>query len=141
MSTIATDFVVRVRGRPAPKGSRSYGVTKQGKLRSWPASKYEERWIVEVANATREAKRHLTAPDPPYEVELVFHIAPAVKRPTYEWPSQHDLDKLVRSTIDGLVRAGAMIDDRHVSRLVAEKRWASEESEAGVEIALVQHAT
>lgn len=135
-----TDFRVRAFGRPAPKGSRSYAVNKRGKLYSFPASKYEEPWVVAVSKATREARRRQPPPEPPYEVELTFYIAPPVRRGrnVHAWPSQHDLDKLVRAAIDGLVRGEAMIDDRHVSRLIAEKRWADAPQDAGVSIALRQ---
>jgi Holliday junction resolvase RusA-like endonuclease len=138
ITIVGADLNVRVYGRPAPKGSRNYGVTRQGKLRTWPASKFEEPWTRAVADATREALRHASQLEAPYEVTLEFYVAPPIhKRKGHDWPSQHDLDKLARTVIDGLVRGGAMSDDRHVTRLVAEKRWASCSEDAGVAIALL----
>jgi Holliday junction resolvase RusA-like endonuclease len=125
---------VEVVGRPAPKGSRIAGKTKRGKFYTYPASQHEAPWVAAVADATRVVMRHHPTPDPPYRVELVLRIArPLRGAPSaYPWPTQHDLDKLARSVIDGLVKGKAMVDDRHVLLLTVEKDFVSTDEEPGV---------
>lgn len=114
--------VVNVEGRAAPKGSRIAGYSKKGKMFTRPASKFEKPWIDTVKGATQVAMRHARDDGPPYRVELEFHIArPANAR--HGHPASHDLDKLVRAALDGLVAGGALCDDRHVTRLTASKRY------------------
>lgn len=43
-----------------------------------------------------------------------------------------DLDKLVRSTLDGLVAGGALEDDARIVGLVASKRYAAKGSPVGM---------
>ena len=125
---------VTVAGRPAPKGSRIAGKTKRGKFYTYPASRFEAPWVAAVADATRVVMRHHPTPLPPYRVELDLRIARPVRGapPAYPWPTQHDIDKLARSVIDGLVKGKAMIDDRHVLSLKVEKDFVSDEEEPGV---------
>ncbi len=109
-----------VYGRCAPKGSHSLGRRKDGSAFVRPASKYQKAWTEAVAH---EARCEGTLLDPPYEVDLSFFIARPVK-PKYAWPTQSDLDKLVRATVDGLVAGGLLLDDRHVTRSSERKSWA-----------------
>lgn len=120
---------VRVYGRPAPKGSRTNGVTRHGRRYTRPASKYEKPWAEAVAAAVSERETI----QPPYSVTLEFAITEPGK-PTWPWPSQADLDKLARCTIDGLVAGGAILDDRHVIHLGATKRWTDGDSFCDVRI-------
>lgn len=126
---------VRAEGRPAPKGSRIQGRTKAGRSYTRPASKYEKPWVDAVKHATELAMRHSLQIAPPYAVHLDLLIATS-KRPKHRWPSQNDVDKLARSTVDGLVLGGAIDDDRNVIELHASKRFASEAEPPGV-IAIV----
>lgn len=125
----------RVRGRPAPKGSRNVRVTKKGHAYTYPASKYEEPWIQNVAAAARYVLHGQTMLDPPYRVELEFLQAPT-KNPgrklRQDWPSRNDLDKLIRATMDGLVRGEAIEDDRHVVEIASRKRFVEDASDEGV---------
>jgi Holliday junction resolvase RusA-like endonuclease len=115
-------IVVNADGRAAPKGSRIAGYSKKGKMFTRPASKFEKPWIDAVKAATQVAMRHACDEGPPYTVELEFRIArPA--NPRYAHPAGHDLDKLVRAALDGLVAGGALSDDRHVTLLTASKRY------------------
>lgn len=106
-----------VTGRPAPKGSRTVARGANGKTWSRPASKYEKPWIAAVSSAASQHPKLA----PPYLVELVFFFE-RPKKPTNDYPVQ-DVDKLARSTLDGLVVGGLLEDDRHVTRLVAVKAW------------------
>lgn len=122
---------IAVFGRPAPKGSRIAGKTKTGRAYTYPASKYERPWVDEVARVTQIAMRHHPMPERPYAVDLTFRL----KRPVnhrLDWPTTHDLDKLARAVIDGLVKGGAMQDDRHVVALTARKVFAPTIHEQGV---------
>lgn len=114
---------VRAEGRVAPKGSRIQGMTKDGRSFTRAASKYEAPWVKAVASATQVQMRHHSMPDPPYLIDVEIIVAKP-KRPSRVWPSQHDVDKLARSTIDGLVKGGALDDDRNVIALTATKRFA-----------------
>ena len=116
---------IDVEGRPAPKGSRIHGRTKTGKSFTRPASKYEQPWVERVKGETQIAMRHHTQIDPPYTVELEFRLKrPQRNQHQQTWPTQHDLDKLARAVVDGLVLGGAMLDDRHVIALTVRKRYA-----------------
>lgn len=121
---------VDVEGRPAPKGSRIHGRTKTGKSFTRPASKYELPWVEAVKQETLVVMRHHQQPPPPYAVELEFRLQrPARNQHQQTWPTAHDVDKLARAVVDGLVKGGAMADDRHVIRLTAVKRY-TEQGEA-----------
>jgi len=125
---------VEVAGRPAPKGSRIAGKTKRGKFYTYPASRHEVPWVTTVADATRVVMRHHETPPPPYRVELHLRIArPLRGAPSaYPWPTQHDIDKLARAVVDGLVKGKAMVDDRHVLSLHVVKDWVGPDEEPGV---------
>jgi Holliday junction resolvase RusA-like endonuclease len=131
LEDVAEPIFVLVEGRPAPKGSRISSKTKAGKAYTYPASTYEKGWVQEVKHATQLAMRHRLTPDPPYEIDLTFYLSPS-KRPAYAWPTQQDLDKLARAVIDGLVKGGAMVDDRHVCSLTVRKTWARDDRPMGV---------
>jgi Holliday junction resolvase RusA-like endonuclease len=124
-------IVVHADGRAAPKGSRIAGYSKKGKMFTRPASKFEKPWIDAVKAATQVAMRHGFDDGPPYRVELEFRIArPA--NPRYAHPASHDLDKLVRAALDGLVAGGALKDDRHVTSLTALKRYVQSDETPGL---------
>jgi Holliday junction resolvase RusA-like endonuclease len=123
---------VTVAGRPAPKGSRMAGKTKRGKFYTYPASKHEKPWVNAVADATRVVMRHHETLAPPYRVELDLRIARPKGASAYPWPTQHDIDKLARAVVDGLVKGKAMVDDRHVLTLTVSKDFVSLDEESGV---------
>lgn len=116
---------IDVEGRPAPKGSRIHGRTSTGKSYTRPASKYEKPWTEEVKRQTQIVMRHNLPCQSPYRVELEFRLKrPQRNQHQQTWPTAHDLDKLARAVIDGLVLGGAMEDDRHVTALTVLKRYA-----------------
>lgn len=123
-------ITVEVLGRPAPKGSRIAGITKSGHSYTRAASRFEEPWVNAVRDGTRNVMRHHAGVQPPYGVDLTIRIA-RPQKPTSPWPTRHDLDKLVRAVIDGLVKGGAMQDDRHVTEMRASKEFVAEQ-DAGV---------
>jgi Holliday junction resolvase RusA-like endonuclease len=123
---------VDVAGRPAPKGSRNAATTRDGKPYTYPASKHERPWVDAVTEATRVVMRHHTTPAPPYHVGLTLRIPKGRGAPSYAWPTQHDVDKLARAVIDGLVKGKAMLDDRHVTSMTVCKLFAADGEEPGV---------
>ncbi len=113
-----------VYGTPAPKGSRTLGLRGDGSAFSRPASNREHTWTEAVARHAQWLKAQpVDAPNPPYAVTLTFYLA-RPKRPVHGYPSRVDVDKLARAVLDGLVVGGLLEDDRHVTELVASKRWA-----------------
>jgi len=59
----------------------------------------------------------------PWQIVVVFRFR-RPKRPKYLWPAHADIDKLGRATVDGLVDAGLLSDDRHVTGLYLRKEFA-----------------
>jgi Holliday junction resolvase RusA-like endonuclease len=53
---------------------------------------------------------------------MVFYM-PRAEKATWEWPSKCDVDKLARCCLDGLVDGELLLDDRHVVKLSASKRY------------------
>lgn len=117
-------------GVPGPKGSmRSFGKGRPMKNSSDIGIAWEQAVTVQAPRSP--------VCDPPYHVMLRFRL-PAAKRPTVFYPSKVDLDKLARCTIDGLVKAGTLLDDRHVVFLTAYKRYAAPGEDSGVEVGVGQ---
>jgi len=112
-----------VPGIPAPKGSRTPGRRKDGSIFTRPASRSEHGWVEAVAAVAR-AYGHRARLAPPYRIDLRFAL-PRPKRPSYDYPTRGDVDKLARAVLDGLTQGGVITDDRHVTDLVATKRFAS----------------
>jgi len=119
-------------GRPAPKGSRVVGTRRDGSHFTRESSRGAGPWAEAVALVARAHRPNGRALPAPYRVELAFSM-PRGQRPKYDWPTRDgDLDKLVRATLDGLVRGELIVDDRHVTELAASKCWAGRPSAEGV---------
>jgi hypothetical protein len=64
--------------------------------------------------------------DTPVEIALVFYL-PKPKTVKREWPSvKPDLDKLIRSTFDGLTTGGLYTDDALVVAVSASKEYGTD---------------
>lgn len=126
-------FEVFVEGRPAPKGSRIRARSVKGNDYTFPASKFEKPWTDTVKREVQVAVRHMAPMQPPYRIELEFVIERPDK-PTYEWPTKADLDKLERCVIDGIVQGKGISDDRHVTALTSSKRFAESGERQGVHL-------
>lgn len=117
---------VRVEGTPVPKGSKNARVIPGEKPRAvlWDKNpKGLQEWETAVAEAVRSTGA-VFPPDAPLRIDLAFYIArPAsVKR---EFPSvAPDLDKLTRSTWDGIKKGGAIHDDARVVTATQKERYA-----------------
>lgn len=134
-----TRLDIAVYGRPAPQGSKrllAHGAVVE-------QSRHVKPWRADVVAATRDAideweiANRTSWPMVPttWHVSIVFRLA----RPRHHYRTgAHadelrpnapawvgtvpDLDKMVRSTIDAIVTAGAIPDDRYVASLHAVKR-------------------
>ena len=149
VSTIAQEVVLRVYGVPAPQGSKTvsqWGGLRESSLKVGP-------WRSEVAYTAREVYKGNPITEP-VALEITFYFM----RPKGHYgtgrnaeklkPSapQHctsaangDLDKLCRSTFDGLaVRSGGSVikDDSQVVELFCIKRYASETEPPGALVRL-----
>ncbi len=133
------EVVFRVAGLPAPKGSRTTGRRRDGSVYSRPASGGEKPWTDAVALVARAHRPGGATLPPPYAVSLAFAM-PRPGRAVHPYPTRSDLDKLIRGVLDGLVRGDLIADDRHVTHLIAMKRWAERRGAEGVTV-IVQPVT
>lgn len=128
---------IRVNGQPAPQGSKTRG--RNGGL--YEASKKVGPWRDAVRTETQQA----IAGEPfgrgsdPAAVRIRFYLPrPAghygsgrnrgrLRAGAPRYPAARpDLDKLCRSTLDGLAEGGAFTNDGQVVELTASKHWADE---------------
>lgn len=117
-------------GIPAPKGSRIPGRRKDGSIYTRPASAGEKSWIEAVAYSARANRPVGGALEPPYEIELTIYL-PEPAKPKYGWPTKDgDGDKLERAILDGLVKGGLLVDDRHI----IDCHWRKEFGTPGVAV-------
>ena len=111
-----------IAGEPAPKGSRTVGTRKDGSHYTRESSPGVKSWVEAVAYSARANQPGGRALEPPYEIDLAFSLRRPAD-PSWDWPSTCDVDKLCRGVLDGLVQGGLLVDDRHVVKLSASKRY------------------
>lgn len=110
-------IIYSVTGTPAPQGSK---IRTQYGMRD--ASKKLKPWREAVKQASAEQAEQTDKVLGGVQVSIIFRF----KRPTKavrEYPPI-DIDKLCRSTLDGMVAGGIIEDDRHVVKLKALKEYA-----------------
>ena len=120
-----------IEGEPAPQGSKN-GFVKNGRVVMVESSKKVKPWREAVSTQTQEyrASKWPNAEQwtitTPVEIALVFHL-PRPKTVNRKWPSvKPDLDKLIRSTFDGLTTGGLYTDDALVIAVSASKQYATD---------------
>jgi Holliday junction resolvase RusA-like endonuclease len=114
-------------GEPAPQGSKT-GFIKNGRVVMVESSKKVKPWREAVAATTKRQVENLYGfpISEPCEITLVFHLSKP-KTVTREWPAvKPDLDKLIRSTFDGLTTGGLYTDDALVIAVSATKQYATD---------------
>jgi crossover junction endodeoxyribonuclease RusA len=135
---------IDVAAPPAPQGSKRH----VGGGRMVEMSKGVGPWREAVRSETQQqVKLHDWAPSGPMAVDLMFFLArPAghygtgrnageLRPSAPAYPAKRpDLDKLVRSTLDGLTFGGAYADDALVVHLVASKLYVEPGRLPGVRI-------
>lgn len=137
-------LTIVVHGRPAPQGSKRYAGHRlnaaSGRVSAVlvEQSKRVKPWRALVTAATTHAMRdtaHTTALDGPLEAEIVFTVLKPATAPKRKrtWPiTRHsgDVDKLIRSTFDGIADAQAVVDDSRIIRVTATKVYPGEHPDA-----------
>lgn len=127
---------VVVTGTPAPQGSKRHvgnGVMVESSAKVKP-------WRQDVAAAAAESvvEDGWVPFDGAVTVEIIFLLrrpSSAPKRVRYPF-RKPDLDKLIRSTLDALVTAGALVDDARVTDLNIKKRFAAANQATGAFIVI-----
>lgn len=144
-------LTINVIGTPVQQGSKTAGVTKNGRgyTRENNAKKLRP-WRAEVAGTIADAMTATgwTTLDAPAEVTITFfhprgtghygtgRNAGRLKPNAPTWKSTApDIDKLTRAILDAITTSGALRDDARVARLVVEDRWADAASGARITIA------
>ena len=125
-------ITLRVDGEPAPQGSKSVG--RHGGI--YEKSRKVGPWRAAIRAAALAQGAGTVAG--PVDVSILFLLprpaghyrtgrnADLLKESAPSLPATRpDLDKLVRSTLDGLMLAGIYADDGQVATLTAWKRYAA----------------
>jgi crossover junction endodeoxyribonuclease RusA len=120
-------FVV---GTPAPQGSKRH----VGGGRMIESSAKVGPWRAAVAWTAAEQKTHFPGA---VDVDLAFRLARPKSAGKRLYPDRKpDLDKLIRSTLDGLTESGVIEDDARVVRLMVSKLYARPGDPTGATIAI-----
>lgn len=137
-------LTIVVHGRPAPQGSKKYAGHRRnsasGRISAVlvEQSKRVKPWRALVTRAAMDTMldTQLTEPlDGPLEAEIVFTVRKPASAPKRRrtWPTTRDsgdIDKLLRSTFDGIADAQAVADDSRIIRVTATKTFPGEHPEA-----------
>lgn len=147
-------LTIVVNGRPAPQGSKRYAGHRRnatsGRMSAVlvEQSKRVKPWraLVTAATETAMTTAHVqqyggypmggTQPlDGPLEAEIVFTVLKPASAPKRRrtWPTTRhsgDVDKLIRSTFDGIADGGGVVDDSRIIRVTATKTFPGEHPEA-----------
>lgn len=128
-----TTISIEVAGTPAPQGSKTrtrYGM-KESSLKVQP---WREAVVSEVL---RSGHQYLMLNEP-LDISIVFYLRRPMSHyrsgaksnelkptaPVFQMAAP-DVDKLVRSTFDGLTQSGVVHDDSRFVRLATQKRFAN----------------
>lgn len=129
-------LTVFVPGLPAPQGSKRAWIDKRsGKVMMAEQSTRVGPWRTAVKRACAKVPR-VDCVDTPVSVWVEF-ILTRPKTVTRLWPTsknEGDIDKLLRSTFDGLVKAGVIKDDSLIVDGGQRKRYADPWEEPGANI-------
>jgi Holliday junction resolvase RusA-like endonuclease len=128
-----------IAGEPAPQGSKT-GRVVNGRVVMWESSAKVKPWRAAVTLITKQAmlKQEWETITDPIELCLSFYL-PRPKSVKREFPSvKPDLDKLIRSTCDGLKTGGLYTDDALIIAITATKQYAPVGMEAGCHVLVVR---
>ncbi|MEV5129252.1 RusA family crossover junction endodeoxyribonuclease [Streptomyces sp. NPDC053705] len=147
-------LTIVVNGRPAPQGSKAYkghrinAATGRRTAVLVEQSKRVKPWRALVTAATQAAMTTahihqyggypMERPSPldgPLEAEIVFTVLKPASAPKRRrtWPTTRhsgDVDKLIRSTFDGIADGGGVVDDSRIIRVTATKIFPGEYPDA-----------
>lgn len=145
--------IFTVNALPGPQGSKRAIKNKHtGRVSLIESSAKVKPWREAVISAWQATGRPMLTG--PVSVGVTFYLprpkvhygtgrnADALKPTAPEWPAvTPDVDKLVRSTLDGLTQAGAIEDDARVVFLTAAKAYVDTDHAAGASISIQQVGT
>jgi Holliday junction resolvase RusA-like endonuclease len=137
-------LTITVHGRPAPQGSKRYAGHRRnaasGRISAVlvEQSKRVKPWrdLVTWAAMNAMLDHRLSVPlDGPIAAEIVFTVLKPASAPKRKrtWPiTRHsgDIDKLQRSTFDGIADAAAVVDDSRIIHVTAIKTFPGEHPDA-----------
>ncbi|MFM1966824.1 MAG: hypothetical protein RL134_2549 [Actinomycetota bacterium] len=123
------DFFVH--GVPAPQGSKSAfvrggrAVVVEGSSKS--GREKQRAWRTAVTLQAIEARGEAPAIDGPVKITVAFGMPKPKSAPkSMVWTTKKpDIDKLLRSTLDGLTDAGVWNDDSQVVHVEMAKQYAT----------------
>jgi Holliday junction resolvase RusA-like endonuclease len=118
-----------VYGLPGPQGSKSFKGMRGGKAVMIESSAKVKPWREAVCWQGRQAMGTLGPLCGPLRASLTFTLPKPQRAPKtrHTWPMKKpDLDKLVRSTFDGMTAAGVWNDDAQAVELTTAKRYPGE---------------
>ncbi|MDH7507983.1 MAG: RusA family crossover junction endodeoxyribonuclease [Methanomassiliicoccales archaeon] len=131
-------------GDPKPQGStRSYYVKKIDRVVTIHGNKDTKKWQLRIATEAQHAneKRAVSfySPDPRFgyevEAEFVFQRPKSLPKKIILNTRRPDVDKLVRTVLDGLAKV-LIPDDSQVVSIITKKRYAVDRESPGVRIAV-----
>ncbi|MEV6146366.1 RusA family crossover junction endodeoxyribonuclease [Streptomyces sp. NPDC051992] len=138
-------LTIVVHGRPAPQGSKRYAGHRlnaaSGRVSAVlvEQSKRVKPWRALVTAATQEAiatgGARYAPLDGPLGADIVFTVLKPATAPKRRrtWPTTRhsgDIDKLLRSTFDGIADGGGVVDDSRIIRVTATKTFPGEHPDA-----------
>lgn len=136
----SAQLVITVNGTPAPQGSKRH----VGNGRMIEMSRRVRPWREAVKWAALDIMRNAPAVGSPARIDITFFLTRPkthyrtngkVRDNAPVYPAgRPDLDKLLRSTLDGLVEAGAIRDDAHIVEITAGKRYCNDDARPGAVI-------
>lgn len=112
-------YEIDVIGTPAPQGSKRH----VGKGVMIESSKKVKPWREAVSSAAWAARGAQEPLDGPLYLHVDFYLprpASAARRLRTPW-KRPDIDKLLRSTFDGITESGLWVDDARVVEVTARK--------------------
>ena len=128
-------MLIRVSGTvPGPQGSKSFrGMSKKGHAILTESSKKVAPWRESVSLAAQQAQEPMLIG--PVRLDVAFYLLRPQSAKNRQYPDRTpDLDKLVRSTCDGLTAGGAWEDDARVVSLKASKVYVDDPRLVGASI-------
>lgn len=122
-----------IKGTPTPQGSKkAFVINKRAVLVD--ASVDNKSWRRTVTNHIR-ADKNFKEIKGAVNVCLIFNMPKAQSNKKQQMTQKPDVDKLIRSVMDGMTDSGIIEDDSRVVSLSAQKIWATD-NEPGVFIAI-----
>ncbi|MFJ3283340.1 RusA family crossover junction endodeoxyribonuclease [Streptomyces halstedii] len=147
-------LTIVVNGRPAPQGSKRYAghrlnaasgrvsavlVEQSKRVKPWRALvTAATQTAMTVAHVQQYGGYPMERPSPldgPLEADIVFTVLKPASAPKRRrtWPTTRhsgDVDKLIRSTFDGIADGGGVVDDSRIIRVTATKAFPDEHPDA-----------